>query len=169
MMKNRSLAGQHGNALILVLILLTMLSILAVSAMDTGTIEQKMAGNVQFQTKSFNEAEAALTVGEIYLETGISTNFLTFKNSAPDGITFTGDAGTIFTVPGTPAGSTVTVELISSKVVVEIQRPYSGPDPGCGIGETGCLDYYRVTATSSGDGAAQQTVESIFGKYTPYI
>ena len=157
--------GQQGNALILVLILLTMLSILAVSAMDTGTVEQKMAGNIQFQSKTFNDAEAALAFGEKYIENDMSGTFETFKASSPVGITIVDGS---FTVPGTSTGSTVTVTHISSQVVVEIQEPYTGSDPGCGNGETGCVDYFRVTATSSGSGSASQTVESIFGHYTEY-
>ncbi len=157
--------GQRGNALILVLILLTMLSLLAVSAMDTGTVEQKMAGNIQFQSKTFNDAEAALAYGEKFLENDISGTFETIKASPPDGISITDNS---FTIPGTPDGSTVTVTHISSQVVVEIQEPYSGPNPGCGNGETGCMDYYQVTATATGSGSASQTVESVFGRYTEY-
>ncbi|MEO5377772.1 MAG: hypothetical protein H7832_08330 [Magnetococcus sp. DMHC-6] len=155
-------AKEAGYLLILFLVLLLFLSILALSSMDTGIMEQKMAGNTQFQVKAFNNAEATLVEGETYIAANILTTFPTFKTDS--GLTFDGDS---FILPG---NSNVTVTHVSSSVVVEITQPYLGSVPGCDAGQTGCVDYYRVTSKGGqGIGSSEQTVESIYANYIPYV
>lgn len=55
---------QRGAALITSLIILLVLTVLGVSAMNTSSLEELMAGNLRDQNLSFQAAEAALRDGE---------------------------------------------------------------------------------------------------------
>jgi type II secretory pathway pseudopilin PulG len=55
-------ARESGVALVMALVILAILTILGISAMSTSTLQEKMAGNVQEQTKSFLAAESAMTL-----------------------------------------------------------------------------------------------------------
>ena len=61
---------QHGAALVVGLLLLLVLTILAISGMSTATLELQMAGNEQYQERSFQSAEAGI---EQAIEAGIYT------------------------------------------------------------------------------------------------
>jgi type IV pilus assembly protein PilX len=54
---------QHGAALVIGLILLLVITILAVSGMNTSTVELQMAGNTQYAQKAFQAAEIGLERG----------------------------------------------------------------------------------------------------------
>jgi hypothetical protein len=158
--ENHTSDQEGGFVLILVLGLLAMLSILAISAMDSGILEQKMAGNTQFQSIAINDAEGSLVQGEEYIRNSITGTYATFAATPP--VTITSKK---FILPG---NNNVSITHLVSKVIVEVTEPYTGAAPGCGAGQTGCLDYYRVTTISQTTGGAAQSVESIFAKYTPY-
>ena len=55
---------QRGIALAISLVFLLMLTLLAVISMNTGTLQQKMAGNTRDMDIAFQSAESALTFGE---------------------------------------------------------------------------------------------------------
>lgn len=55
---------QAGAALFICLMLLTVMTILGISAVSTTTMEEKMAGNIRNKHMSFQAAEAALRAGE---------------------------------------------------------------------------------------------------------
>jgi len=59
--------GQSGAVLFVSLIMLLVLSVIGVTAMQTTTLEEKMAGNLRDQTLAFQAAEAALREGETWL------------------------------------------------------------------------------------------------------
>ena len=61
---------QSGAALVVGLLLLLVLTILAISGMTTATLELQMAGNEQYQERSFQSAEAGI---EQAIEAGIYT------------------------------------------------------------------------------------------------
>ncbi len=52
--------GQRGMALIMALVILLILTILGVTAMTTSSLEEKMSGNIQEQTKAFEAAESGI-------------------------------------------------------------------------------------------------------------
>lgn len=58
---------QAGAVLFISLIMLLVLSVIGVTAMQTTTLEEKMAGNLRDQTLAFQAAEAALREGEVWL------------------------------------------------------------------------------------------------------
>lgn len=59
--------NQAGAVLFVSLIMLLVLTVIAVTAMQTTTLEEKMAGNLRDQTLAFQAAEAALRAGESWL------------------------------------------------------------------------------------------------------
>jgi type IV pilus assembly protein PilX len=58
---------QKGSALIVSLVLLLVLTVLSISAMRGTTMQERMAGNFRETNAAFQAAEAALRVGEQYL------------------------------------------------------------------------------------------------------
>lgn len=148
---------QAGSVLIVYMILMMLMSMVAVSAFDTAVTEQRMAGNAQFQMKAFNDAEASLVQAENFIRDNISVTFADYKKQQ-------GLVGNIINQV-----NNVTIEYLQSTVVIETTEPYSGPDPGCGENQTGCLDYYQITSTGKGVGSAVQVVQTIFGNYIPYV
>ena len=64
---------QSGSALVISMIILIMLMLLGVTAVTTSNTQFQMAGNLQFQNVSLNNAEAAISNAEIWLSNG--TNF----------------------------------------------------------------------------------------------
>ena len=60
-------AGQRGAALITGLILLIVMTLIAVTGMQTTTLEEKMAGNMRNQDLAFQASEAGLRDGEALL------------------------------------------------------------------------------------------------------
>jgi len=59
-MQGRSRARQQGAALVIGLILLMVLTLLAVSSMNTASLEFIMAGNEQYRSNAFQAAEAGI-------------------------------------------------------------------------------------------------------------
>lgn len=65
-MKREVRKSERGAALLVALIMLLLITILGVSAMQTTTLEEKMAGNLRDRHVAFQAAEAALRAGEQY-------------------------------------------------------------------------------------------------------
>jgi len=53
--------GQRGAVLVVALVLLTVLTFIAVTALNTSSMEQKMAGNTQENHRAFHTAETGLS------------------------------------------------------------------------------------------------------------
>jgi len=66
---------QSGAALFVCLMLLTVMTLLGLSAISGSTLEEKMAGNVRNKHLSFQAAEAALRAGETAADTVLATAF----------------------------------------------------------------------------------------------
>lgn len=65
-----SRAQQHGAALIVGLVLLMVLTVLAISAMRTATLDLTMAGNTQFRENAFQLAESGIQATMRQVEAG---------------------------------------------------------------------------------------------------
>lgn len=55
---------EHGAALVTALVLLTIMTILAIAAMSTNTLEEKMAANSQEANRAFQASESGLVVAK---------------------------------------------------------------------------------------------------------
>ena len=62
---------QSGIALVLALVFLLLLTIIGIAALNTTSLEEKMAGNVKDRNLAFQAAESALAVGENWIYTQI--------------------------------------------------------------------------------------------------
>ncbi len=59
---------QQGAALVIALLILTLLSLIGITALQTTALQEKMAGNLRDEHLAFQAAEAALRAGEAYLQ-----------------------------------------------------------------------------------------------------
>lgn len=62
-------SAQSGSVLVIALIFLLLMTIIGVTAMQTTTLQERMAGNTRDRNLAFQAAEAALREGERYLGT----------------------------------------------------------------------------------------------------
>jgi type IV pilus assembly protein PilX len=58
---------QRGVALVMAMIFLLLMNVLAVAAMNTSVLEERMAGNMGNSSVAFQAAESALRAGEVWL------------------------------------------------------------------------------------------------------
>src|SRR3989344_628961 len=70
-MKRFSPPRQRGVALIMALVFLLLLTILGIAALNTTSLEEKMANNVKDRNLAFQAAESALVVAENWVYTQI--------------------------------------------------------------------------------------------------
>ena len=68
---------KEGAVLIISLIMLLLLTIIGVTAIQTSSLEEKMAGNMRDQNLAFQAAESALRVGETETATIAASDFYT--------------------------------------------------------------------------------------------
>jgi len=78
----RSVSRQRGAVLAVALVLLTVLTLLAVSGMTTTTLELQMAGNEQYQERAFQAAEAGI---ERAIQAGVYNTTATIGTYVPSG------------------------------------------------------------------------------------
>src|SRR5690606_23521558 len=71
---------QAGSALLICLIFMLLLTIIGVGAMQSATLQERMAGNSRDQNLAFQAAEAALRAGEQRLQGSLVP---VFNNSTP--------------------------------------------------------------------------------------
>lgn len=62
-------SAQRGVALVLALVFLLLLTLIGITALNTTSLEEKMAGNVKDRNLAFQAAESALALGENWLYT----------------------------------------------------------------------------------------------------
>lgn len=105
---------QQGVALIMAMVFLLLLTLIGVTAMNTTSLEEKMAGNMTDKTRSFQAAESALITAENWIKGLISkpvfpTNgiglYTTATGATPvwDSLDWSGTANLVV-YPDTPAG-----------------------------------------------------------------
>jgi type IV pilus assembly protein PilX len=78
-----SMKRQRGFSLIMVLIFLVLLTILGVTAMQTSTLEERMAGNLRNENLAFQAAESALREAEAFLSEVTLPSFDTTTSATP--------------------------------------------------------------------------------------
>ncbi len=68
---NRPACRQRGIALVLALVFLLLLTLIGITALNTTSLEEKMASNVKDRNLAFQAAESALSLGENWIYTQI--------------------------------------------------------------------------------------------------
>lgn len=162
---------QRGVVLVVALIMLLVMTLLAVGAMRSSNLEERMAGNSQDASVALQAAEAALREGERYLQqTSVPQPGSTGVYAEPDPqaqprwktvnwesktevITYAGFAG----APGSLAKASAAYFIEQLPRVVGQGESLSADSPVDEIG------YYRVTARGVGiSGRAQAVLQTTY-------
>ena len=160
---------QRGATLIVSLIILLILTLLGVTAMQSSTMEERMAGNINDRNLAFQAAESALRTGEAWLQS-FGALLPIANDSASNGI-YTVDTppanwwtGTGPATPPQVAGGTFSALATQPRYIIE-ERAYVegaslriGSDP-----EGGGFNVYRVRSRGTGGtDAATVLLESTY-------
>ena len=81
----RNYSAQKGAALFVGLLMLTVMSLIAVSSMQSSTLQELMSGNMKDQVTAFESAESAIRAAELFLD-GRTYNLNDFDDDESDGL-----------------------------------------------------------------------------------
>lgn len=175
---------QRGVALVMALVFLLLLTIIGITALNTTSLEEKMAGNVKDRNLAFQAAESALALGEYWINNQLikpdfpQTNIglhepATGATPVWDSVDWGGS--TVVTYPNTPGASgSGTLGKIQSQPRYLIERVAEAADIGIGNSggsvvwkpgdeSAGKMTMYRITARGTGGtDAAVVMVQSTF-------
>ena len=147
--------SQQGMALIVALVFLLLLTLIGLNSMQNATLQEKMSSSVQFRNQSFQQAEAALRVGE----TAVSKT--SYSLAVCSGVTACApppDSGSV-----TSAGNGGNVIWIAAGT----SAVYGVQNLGASSGAVGCTTssqtLYRITGVGFA-GNARTVLESIYAK-----
>ena len=161
-MKRHPMRKQHGATLLVALIMLVLLTIFAVSSMNTANTNLKVVGNMQAKAEATHIAQEAI---ETVLST---TQFLTNPSNAilsPCGSANTlcadlnNDGTTDYTTTLTPIPRCVTVKPIKNSQL----NLSNTEDLGCSAGQA---QQFGVAGAVTGDSLCSNTVWEITAKTT---
>ena len=166
---------QNGSALIIGLIFLILLTVVGVTAMQSTTLEEKMAGNQRDRNVAFQAAETALRDAEMFLSATVPVfaancagGLCTTAGTIPDLATYTWSDGNYlaYGVNPSPAASMVPPTQIPN---VDQQPRYFIVDLGVTIPMAGCgggaAQGFRIIARGWGQNInTQVTLETIYTK-----
>lgn len=178
-MRNLPPYTQNGSALIIGLIFLVTLTLLGVTAMQSTTLEEKMAGNQRDRSVAFQAAETALRDGESFLKDNVPAFAAdcsgglcaTTSTAIPNVTTYTWDDSKYFAYGVNPSPSASMIPLPQIPDVSQQPRyyivdlgPNTIPMSGC-PGPGGAAQGFRIVARGWGQNFnTQVTLETIFGK-----
>lgn len=161
--------AQCGTALVMTLVFLVLLTIIGITAINTSTLEEKMASNTKDQNLSFQAAETALRAAEAWVESTTVAADLTTNN--PNGLydqptdgtniwdTVIWSGANVVTypgVPGAPASGTLGDVTTRPKYIIE-KLLTEALSPGTKI---------TVRITARGTGASDSTVSMVQSTYS---
>lgn len=173
---NMSRSNQTGVALIVALVLLVLVTLLGVAGIQTVALEEKMAASSLDRNLAFQAAEAALRVGEAYVEANKPTPSYTDADdtcppSAIDdctgGICSPPDKDCLprWEAPGFTGWTSTGLSLGALAGTPEYFIEYLGGDFPCSVDPNGPKDCkrYRITARSNpGAGRAMVILQSVY-------
>ena len=142
---------KEGAVLIISLIMLLLLTIICVTAIQTTSLEEKMAGNMRDQNLAFQAAESALRVGETETATIAASDFYTGSTNPLSDINW----------------ANASVRAYKANALYIIEPPtitYGfGYEAGTPSSSAQTNYWYRITARgTSGTGNAIVILQSIF-------
>lgn len=153
---------QSGMALITGLIFMVALTLIAIAAMRTTTLEERMSGNARDRDLAFQSAEAALRAGEQILEGAALPAFASGTSYTPrlaqgtlsDYWKTTHPWATQSVAAWQPAGTSPAGTSAAPRYVIEeMGATAGGGGGGLGIGAINDEGVYRVTARGVGSSA----------------
>ena len=162
--------AQRGTALVMTLVFLVLLTMLGITAINTSTLEERMAGNTKDQNLSFQAAETALRAAETWVESTTAATSLAANNAYGlydpsttgtevwDSVIWAGaNVVTYPGVPGTPASGTLGDVNIRPKYIIEKLTTEALLPSGTRI---------MVRITARGTGASNNTVSMVQSTYS---
>lgn len=166
---------QHGAVLIVSLLLLTVMTLLGVTAMQVTTLEERMTGNMRDRNVALQAAETALRDAEAFIEGLVNTSNFNGSNglygandpepNPYDGATWStsksrGYSGTFPGVAGQPR------YYIKNIAVIDADTETLNIGPGYGGRQTqGEVALFRITVRATGvSDSAQVILQSHYGK-----
>lgn len=172
-----SVQRSRGVALFISLVLLLVLTIIGVSAVQTTTLETRMARNEHDRLLAFQAAESALRDAEAFLDTVITTDI--FSDGGAAGLWTVSDlgqpdrweqavwaAGTSVTAPTDVDGVSEPPRYIIEHVasVIREENAYQIEDPYA-ANAADRIEMFRITARGVGGSAnAQVLLQTTFGR-----
>lgn len=138
-----SMRSQYGAVLIVSLIFLLLMTIIGVTAMQTTTLQERMAGNTRDHNLAFQAAEAALREGESWIKNNHATH-VAGKLDIDDWLS----AETWADVAQAPHG-TISLDHLAADAGFHVGVPSEVLDPQC-ITSICVVPFYPVTARSVG-------------------
>jgi type IV pilus assembly protein PilX len=160
---------QRGTTLVVSLIILLLMTLLGVTAIQTSTIEERMAGNTNDRNMAFQAAETALRAGEVWLN-GFGAVMPVANTSASNGIFTVDSPPTVWWTGAPPAdptqvGSALLSDIATPPRYIVEERAYV-PGSSVVIGgdpEGGGYTVFRLSARGTGGSdAATVSLESTF-------
>ncbi|HTN34688.1 MAG TPA: PilX N-terminal domain-containing pilus assembly protein [Marinobacter sp.] len=150
---------QKGSVLIVSLVMLLLLSLIGVAGIQTTTMQDRMAANLQDKDMAFQAGEAALREAEEGLRVKVPVSF-----SGSDGLYRVGASGrpnwpantsdngsSVITYTGTPLGA-------SAKPKYFIEQIDTITPPGCDLSSYCEPAYYRITSVGFGGSDTSEAV-----------
>ena len=156
-------ARQNGISLLTTLVMLILLMIIGVSALRLSKGQLSLAGNLQFQTAAFNEAEAAIAIAEkdlattaVYGKGGITADAVgKYKiGSAADPLSHSWS--TTNSIEGSNANQRYLIQQVAKNVV----HNENSKQPRPGICNQ--VNLYRISARGESVRGASKIVQSVF-------
>ena len=166
--------AQRGTALVMTLVILLLLTMLGITAINTSTLEERMAGNTKDQNLSFQAAETVLRAAEAWVQSTTAATQLTTNNASgiydstgvPSTTTELWDSidwsspSNLVTYPGVPGAPATTSSLseVNTQPRYIIEKISIEPlSPGTRI---------TVRITARGTGASDTTVSMVQSTYS---
>ncbi len=169
---------QRGAVLIISLLILLVMTMIGIVAMDSTTLEEKMAGNTRQRDLAFQAAEAGLRDGETDL---VMHSPVGFDTSCTNGLCLVVTSGSTSTTPyweipgdwnnartyGSATNATALTNVPAPKYLLEKLPPAA--TPGQNLGNTGSYNgplptqLYRVTSkATAGNGNLTVELQSVY-------
>ncbi|MEZ5488962.1 MAG: PilX N-terminal domain-containing pilus assembly protein [Gammaproteobacteria bacterium] len=174
--------NQQGAVLVFCLVFLVVLTMMAVTGMETSILEERMSGNLRDQSSAFQAAESALKVAENWLDDQIELPDTSSNGSTTVWVRDSMDpnpSDSLFWWQGSSTGESwwnTNAEALSGFSVVNSQPQYIiehlleasvGQSIAIGNGEIPLPRvFHRITSRAEGaTGSAEVTLQSTFVKY----
>jgi type IV pilus assembly protein PilX len=163
---------QQGAALIVSLIMLLVMTVLAVTATRTTTLQERMAGNLRNKAIAFEAAETTLRVGEAWVEARVGGERpvavdIASCGSPPCDVLANGDLDPL--APGTWSGSDVRTGPSLAQTAADPQYYIEQQQivrDSLNVGQStdqNARIYYRITARAvGGDTTAESVLRSTY-------
>jgi Tfp pilus assembly protein PilV len=138
---DQSINNQRGAALITALVFLVILTMLALSSMNTNIMDERMAGNSQEKNRAFQAAETALVVA--------------LENN--DAFKITNYSGTVDDIGTYQADTTYALEFLEEKSAASVFQSGS-LITGSSSGQM--YNFYNLTVTASTPSGASASIDA---------